>query len=90
MDANGLEPKEKVSASKKLGRDEAREILAGSSRVIIAKGKKLDDHRTKGAVTDEVLDAFLGSTGNLRAPCLRTGKTTLIGFNEEAWQGALL
>ena len=88
MDAHGLEPQEKVSASKKLGRDDARSILEGSSRVIVAKGRKLDDFETGGQVDEAVLDLFLGATGNLRAPLVRSGGTTLVGFNEEAWSGA--
>jgi hypothetical protein len=28
---------------------------------------------------------MLGPTGNLRAPCLRTGKTVIVGFNEELY-----
>ena len=90
MDANGLEPEERVSASKKLGRDDARSILEASSRVIISKGRRLDDFKTGGKVDEEVLDLFLGSTGNLRAPCVRSGDTTLVGFNDEAWSQALL
>ena len=90
MDAHGLEPKERVSASKKLGRDDARSILEDSSRVIVAKGRKLDDFETGGAVDEEVLDLFLGATGNLRAPSIRAGEMTLVGFNEEAWSEALL
>ena len=85
MDARGLEPEERVSASRKLGRDDARSILEASSRVIVAKGRKLDDFATEGAVDDGVLDLFLGGTGNLRAPLVRAGATTLVGFNEEAW-----
>jgi hypothetical protein len=27
--------------------------------------------------------AMLGPTGNLRAPCLRAGKTVIVGFNED-------
>ena len=90
MDAHGLEPQEKVPASRKLGRDEARDILAGSSRVIVAKGRRLDDVKTEGAVDENVVDLFLGATGNLRAPTIRSGTTTLVGFNEEAWSQALL
>ena len=90
MDAHGIEPKEKVPASRQLQRDDAREILAGSSHVIVAKGKKLESFKTGGDVEEEVLDRFLGVTGNMRAPLARAGKTTLIGFNEEAWAGALL
>jgi hypothetical protein len=29
---------------------------------------------------------MLGPTGNLRAPCLRVGKTVLVGFNEDAYR----
>ena len=54
MDAHGLEPAERVSAAKKLGREEAREILEASSRVIVAKGRRLERFETGGA---EVLHA---------------------------------
>ena len=90
MDAHGIEPADRVPASRKLQRDDAREILAGSSRVIVAKGKKLETFKTGGQVDDDVLDRFLGSTGNMRAPTARVGKTTLVGFNEYAWSEALL
>ena len=90
MDAHGLDPAERVSASEKLQRDDARAILEGSSRVIVAKGRKLDDFETGGAVDEGVLDLFLGATGNLRAPCVRAGGTTLVGFNEGAWSEAFL
>ena len=90
MDAHGLEPNEKVSASRKLGRKEARSILETSSRVIVAKGRRRDDFATDGEVDEGVLDLFLGATGNLRAPCVRAGSTTLVGFNEGAWSEALL
>ena len=90
MDAHGIEPKGKVPASRKLQREDARRILADSSRVIVAKGKSLERFETGGAVDDDVLDRFLGSTGNLRAPTVRAGRTTLVGFTEEAWSEALL
>ncbi len=90
MDAHGLKPNEKVPASRKLERDDARSILESSSRVIVAKGRRLDDFETGGAIDEGVLDLFLGATGNLRAPCVRAGDTTLVGFNEGAWTEALL
>jgi arsenate reductase-like glutaredoxin family protein len=52
--------------------------------VIVAKGKKLDEFAGGKAAAD-VVAAMLGPTGNLRAPCIRTGKTLLVGFNEEAY-----
>lgn len=90
MDAHGIEPKEKVSASKKLQRADARAILLASSRVVVAKGRKVERFDTGGAVDEAVLDRFLGSTGNLRAPTVRSGDTTLVGFNEASWTAALL
>jgi hypothetical protein len=32
-----------------------------------------------------MLAAMLGPTGNLRAPCLRVGKTVIVGFNEDLY-----
>jgi len=85
LDANGIEPKELVSASRKLGRSDAAAIAKASSRLIVAKGKKLDEFAPGGKAPKNAVDAMLGPTGNLRAPCLRVGKTTLVGFNEEAY-----
>lgn len=36
-----------------------------------------------------LLSHMLGPTGNLRAPTIRSGKTLLVGFNEEAYKGTL-
>jgi hypothetical protein len=33
---------------------------------------------------------MVGTTGNLRAPCLRVGKTVVVGFNAEAYAEVLL
>ncbi len=90
MDAHGIEAKETVSASKKLGRDDAAALARAASRVIVAKGKKLSEFKPAGKASADVVDAMLGPTGNLRAPCLRIGKTVLVGFNDEAYQSALL
>ena len=43
----------------------------------------------KDAKLSEVTGKMLGPTGNLRAPTLRVGKTTLVGFNEEAYDSVL-
>jgi len=53
--------------------------------VIVAKGKKLDSFKPGGKAPKACVDAMLGPTGNLRAPCLRTGKTVVVGFNEEVF-----
>jgi arsenate reductase-like glutaredoxin family protein len=80
---------EEVPASRKLGASEARAIAKQSSKVYVAKGKKLDVFDMRSAKISEVVEKMLGPTGNLRAPTLRKGKTTLVGFNDEAY-GSLL
>jgi len=88
MDAHGIEAKETVPASRRLGRADAAALAKAAAKVIVAKGKKLEEH-AGGAAGKAVVDAMLGPTGNLRAPTLRAGKTVLVGFNEEAWARAL-
>ena len=85
MDANGIEARETVSASQKLGRSDATKIAKESSKLIVAKGKKLSEFKVGAKVPKEAVDAMLGPTGNLRAPTLRIGKTVLVGFNEDAY-----
>ena len=38
--------------------------------------------------SDEIVDAMLGPTGNLREPMLRIGHTILVGVKEEAFLDA--
>ena len=78
-----------VPASRKLDRKDAGAIAKAASRVIVAKGKKLEEFKPGGKAPKAVVDAMLGPTGNLRAPTIRSGKTVLVGFNEEAYEGVL-
>lgn len=89
LDANGIEPREIVSASKKLGRDDAARIAKAASVVIVAKGKNVAEFRTGGKAGSDCVDAMLGPTGNLRAPTLVVGKTVLVGFDQEAYAKTL-
>ncbi len=89
MDANGIEAKEVVPASRKLGRREAAGLVRSASRVIVAKGKKVTSF-AGGKATEEKVAALLGPTGNLRAPIVRVGKTLLVGFDESSYEEALL
>ena len=84
LDAHGIEAKEVVPASRKLGRKDAAEIAKQASRVIVAKGSKLQEF-AGGAAGKDLLDAMLGPTGNLRAPTLRRGKLVLVGFDEDTF-----
>ena len=90
MDANSIEPKETVSASKKLGKKDAAAIAKAASKLIVAKGKKVSEFGAAEKDSKAANEAMLGPTGNLRAPTLRVGKTVLVGFNEEIYAGALL
>ncbi len=60
-------------------------MAKAATRVIVAKGKKVDDFKPGGKAPAEVVTAMLGPPGNLRAPTLRVGKTVLVGFNDEAY-----
>jgi arsenate reductase-like glutaredoxin family protein len=90
LDANAIEPKEVVSANKKLGRKEAAELTSLVSKLVVAKGKKISRFKEGELNSSEALAAMLGPTGNLRAPTLRVGKTLVVGFNDEIYTESLL
>ena len=89
LDTHGIEVRETVPASRKLGKSDAAALVKGASRVFVAKGKKLDRF-DGGRATASVVQALLGPTGNLRSPTLRVGKTVVVGFNEETLEDVLL
>ena len=76
---------ETVPASRKLGEDAARELIASARTITIAKGKKVDvfDDATSA---DEIVAKMLGSTGNLRAPAIAVGDRLVVGFNEDVYR----
>ena len=88
MDARGVEVDQVVAASRKLGRAEARALIEGASRVIVAKGRKVTEF-PGGRATKEAVGALLGPTGNLRAPTVRVGTTILVGFDQESFEATL-
>ena len=86
MEAQNIEPAEIVKATAKLGRDDATKIAEQAKKMIVAKGKKVRTFEIgKEGVTEEAVDAMLGPTGNLRAPCIRSKKLVLVGFNEDVY-----
>ena len=76
-------------ASRKLGRKDAANLAKQASLVIVAKGKKVSEFKPAGKASKELVEAMLGPTGNLRAPTLRSGKTVVVGFNEDVFQARL-
>lgn len=89
MDAHRIEPAETVSAAKKLGKSDAAALVRQAAKVIVAKGKAVQEH-PGGRPSAGVVGALLGPTGNLRAPALRVGKTLLVGFSEDVYREQLL
>ncbi len=75
-----------MPASRKLQKGDARALLKNASRLIVAKGKKVDEFSVGARPSPNAVDAMLGPTGNLRAPTARKGKTIVVGFNEEAYE----
>jgi hypothetical protein len=90
MDAHGIEAVETVPASRKLGRDDAVKLVKSAARVVAAKGKRVEEFKPGGKASQQVVGALLGPTGNLRAPCIRAGKTILVGFDESTFEEVLL
>ena len=82
MDDHDIEAKETVPASRKLGKADAAAIASAASLVIVAKGKKVSEFKPAGQASNEIVEAMLGPTGNLRAPTIVKGKTVIVGFNE--------
>lgn len=79
------------SAGLKLGIDKARELAAGATRIIVAKGRNVTVFDMKNDPPDEetLMKHLLGTTGNLRSPAIQRGKTLLVGFNQEEYEKAL-
>ncbi|MEZ4273439.1 MAG: ArsC family (seleno)protein [Myxococcota bacterium] len=91
MAAKKVHVKEQVSASRKLGADDAKALLDVAREVVIAaRGGKYTKHVVAASSRKELLEFMLGRTGNLRAPMMRVGHTVLVGFSPEAFQAAFV
>ena len=75
-----------VPASRKLGKKDAAALAKAASKLYVAKGKKVEEWKPAGKADAAAVAAMLGPTGNLRAPCLRVGKTVIVGFNEDLYE----
>ncbi len=87
MEASQIQVTERVPASRKLQAADARALLKSASKLQVAKGKKITEFSVADKVPKAAVEAMLGPTGNLRAPTARVGKTILVGFNDELYQG---
>lgn len=66
-------------------------LLKTVDRVLVAKGRNTLTFDVKGGAADPgaLAGAALGRSGTLRAPTARVGRTLLVGFSEDMWDGAL-
>ena len=69
----------------RLGKQDAAAMAKAATAVYVAKGKKVEKWKPAGKASADLVAAMLGPTGNLRAPCLRVGKTVIIGFNDDLY-----
>lgn len=89
MGAKNISIEEQVPASRKLGLDAARELVASADELIVAKGRKVVRMALHDGDPYTAATAMLGPTGNLRAPTLKVGKTLIVGFDEESYEQVL-
>jgi len=89
LGARHITIEEQVPASRKLGINEARDLLAQADTLIVAKGRKVDRLDLNEVETDAAAAAMLGPTGNLRAPTLKVGRTLIVGFDDASYQELL-
>ncbi len=75
------------AAKERFGKADLNHVFADASNVIVAKGKKtlVFDMKKDPPSAADFAKAVLGPSGNLRAPAIRSGKTWLVGFHEEAY-----
>ena len=79
------------AAKDRMGPDEALDLIRESGKLVVAKGKKVVTLNLKkdAPADDHILGLVIGTSGWLRAPTWRRGKTVVVGFNEEAYDGIL-
>ena len=66
-------------------------VLKGRSKLMVAKGKKVQtfDLKKDRPSDADLVAAMTGPTGNLRAPTFVVGKTVVVGFNPEMYETVL-
>jgi arsenate reductase-like glutaredoxin family protein len=79
-DRGAVVKEERNSRKEPLSDAEARALIGSVSKVIVAKGKKVEEIPAAEAKVAQLK----GPTGNYRAPMIRKGKTLLVGFNADA------
>jgi hypothetical protein len=67
--------------------DAALGVLKEVDELYVARGKRVVhvDLKRERPPRADLLGLLLGPSGNLRAPTLRTGRTLIVGFDEETY-----
>ncbi len=79
---------EEIDAKKeRFGAEQVGALVKGITKLMVAKGKKVTTVDLKKESPDDATLAglLLGPTGNLRAPTLKSGKTMVVGFNDDLY-----
>ena len=86
FDEKGITIDEAVEARKqKIANDDAWNLLSGTEKIVVGKGKKVVTFDPKTDSKEDILKSCLGRTGNLRAPTLKIGTMLVVGFNEDMY-----
>lgn len=65
---------------------EAWDFLTENEKVLIARGKKVIEFSPSAEHKEEILKQSLGRSGTLRAPTLKIGTTSYVGFNVDMYE----
>lgn len=87
FEQNSISIKETIDARKeKIDNEAAWNLIQNHKEVVVGKGKKVLTYTPDESVKDEILNAAMGRSGNLRAPAVVAGERMAIGYNDEIYQ----
>lgn len=92
LERNKVTVKTTVDARKvSIGKAEALALVKEIDEIYASKGTKVVHLNLKKEKyeSDRIAELLIGPTGNLRAPTMRSGRTLLVGFNEESYKTVL-
>ena len=64
------------------------ELMQNASRIVVAKGKRVETFVPTEETRDTILKVVLGRSSSLRAPTLQRGDTFLVGYNDTLYETA--
>ena len=66
--------------------EEAIVLINSFKKIFVAKGKRVLEYKTMHDDKQEVIQAALGRTGNLRVPAVHFEDTIFIGYNNDIYK----